>query len=102
MRRYLRTPYFVGSLFAAPFCVAGCMQTTASNSPPPPPSDPTGGAATFTDVFRPKTQTGADPAASPKVTGGTLVDSADTQPNSAVIYDQKRFGEGEKIVERNA
>ena len=101
MRKPLKTACCVGSLCVALVCVAGCMQTTASNSPPPP-SDPAGGAATFGDIIKPKTLPNSSLAIAPKATGGTLVDSVGSHGVSSIIYDQKAFGEGEKVVDRNA
>jgi general secretion pathway protein D len=76
------------------------MQTTTSNSPPPPP-DSTGGAATFADVFKPKEASGT-PTIAPKVAGGPMIGSVEPRGDGSAIYDNRQFGEDEKIVERPA
>lgn len=81
-------------------CVAGCMQTTASNPPPAP--DPGGGAATYADIIRSKTLPNGSLAIAPKATGNTLVNSAGPQGTSSIIYNSKKFGEGEKIIDHDA
>jgi general secretion pathway protein D len=99
MRKQLRAVFGVGLLCVVLACVAGCMQTTSSNSPPPP-SDSTGGAATFADVFKQKSPANGTPTIAPKAAGETPIDSVEPRGDGSVIYDNRKFGEGEKIVER--
>ena len=101
MRKQLRAACCVGSV-----CVtlgfAGCMQTAspgaqaASIAP-----DPNAAAASYADLLRSKSGPNNSSVLTPKAKGATLVDSVEPKGTESVIYDQKDFGEGQTIIDRN-